>query len=47
MAKADVESSERKSYAEYINKQQIHPVPIDPESPSELYDVISQGILLW
>lgn len=40
-------ASERKSYVEYINNRNVHPTPIDPNSPTQLFDIISEGVLLW
>lgn len=41
-----VSDSERKSYCDYINKHLVLTDPIDPESPTSLFDVISEGVVL-
>lgn len=41
-----VSDSERKSYVEYVNKHVNLKQPIDPESPTELFDAVAEGLLL-
>jgi hypothetical protein len=40
------DDSERKSYSEFINQFLELENPIDPELPNQLYQIISQGIIL-
>ena len=46
--------SERQAYINYINhtlEEQKHPdylpLPIDPDSPTSLFDIAKKGVLLW
>jgi hypothetical protein len=41
-----ISDGERKSYVEYLNKHLSLPIPIDIDSPTDLFEVVSQGVIL-
>ena len=42
-----VGEGERLSFVDYVNKHVPLRKPIDPESPTDLFEVISEGLVLW